>query len=199
MNRSFLLALAAACIALPVSLHTQAPVAPEEVVRIHAPPAGLRTPTVGTVLDVRRDTLVVQTSELDTIRGGTLLNQRVIPLSSVWSLEVPVGRRSRARGAAIGGLAGTGTGLLAAALHKKFSIRHTEPAPCPPNVDPCTATRLQPYPQSRSVGIVVTGAVIGTAAGAVWSGRRWRHVFPVTAEGRVTESGGVQVSGTLRF
>jgi hypothetical protein len=199
--RRTLLALAALLAAhAPAAAQGGPPVRPEQVVRVHAPAAGLRGPTIGTVLDVRADSLFIQTSVRDSILGGSVPRQRAIALRDVWRLEVEAGTRSRTRGALIGTLVGTGVGVGAAALHMKFSIRRSEYLPC--EAEPCPfppESRLEPYPREKFVGITAAGTLLGAAAGTVFSGRRWRHVLPVAPAAGGAPNGGMQVSGTVRF
>lgn len=195
MRFAVLSALLACALTAPLAAQADLPVRPEQVVRVRAPAVGLRERTVATVLEVRPDSLVLQTSRLDTIRGGAVLEQHRLALHNVWSLEVQEGRRSRLRGGVLGMVIGTGVGVGAAALHMRFSNRPGDVVPCngpecpfPPEI------QLRPYPRDRFVKITLVGTVLGTAAGSVFSGRRWRHVFPIAPA-----PGGVQVSGTIRF
>lgn len=195
-------ALAALLCAASAPAAAQA-VQPEQVVRVQAPAAGLRRLTIGTVLDVRRDTLIIQTAQRDTIRGGSILQQRAVPLSAVRRLEVEAGTASRTRGAVLGTLIGTASGLTAAALHMRFSIRKEEQVPCPIEENPeCQFAepewRKLPYPREKFWAITGVGTVLGTVTGAVFSGRRWRSV-PVAPAVSAAPGGGMELSGTLRF
>lgn len=192
--------------ALLCALHTpaaaqQAPVQPDQVVRVQAPAAGLRGLTIGTVVDVRGDSVTLQLSQRDTIRGGEVLQQRAVALRDVHRMEVAVGTASRTRGAVLGTAIGTGAGLAAAALHMRFSNRPSESVPCDYIADPLCLpeSRLLPYEREKFVGITVAGTLLGTAAGAVFSGRRWRHVYPVAPAAGSAPGGGLELGATLRF
>lgn len=195
--------------ALVCALHApaaaqQAPVRAEQVVRVQAPAAGLRKLTIGTVVDVRGDTVTLQVARRDTIRGGSVLQQTRVPLRDVYRMEVAVGQASRTRGAVLGTAIGTGAGLAAAALHMRFSARAREDVPCTeatpiPSCPLIPESRLEPYPREKLVGITAAGALLGTAAGAVFSGRRWRHVYPVAPAAAAAPGGGMALGGELRF
>lgn len=190
-------ALLASALTAPLAAQADLPVRPEQVVRVRAPAVGLRERTVATVLAVQPDTLVLQTSRPDTIRGGAVLEQHRLALRDVWALEVQEGRRSRVRGGLLGMAIGTGVGLGAAALHMRFSNRPGDTVPCNDGPAECPfppEVQLRPYPRDRFIKITLAGTVLGTAAGTLFSGRRWRHVFPIAPA-----AGGVQVSGTIRF
>jgi len=182
----------------PSSLAAQAPVEPEQEVRVLAPSVGLGRPTIGTVLDTRGDTLVIQTTGYDPASPDRMMTQRDVPLADVWSLEVPTGSRARVRGILVGGLAGTALGLAAALVDRELSIKAGEEDRCTVDDFSCVDP-FSTYPGSRSVAITLSGTAVGLAAGALWPGRRWRHVLPVTPQASVEADGGVTVSGTVRF
>lgn len=204
MRRTVLALSALVCVLhSPAFAQTSAPVRPEQVVRVQAPAAGLRRLTIGTVVDVRRDTVLVQVAEHDTLRGGEVLQQRAVALRDVYRMEVLAGRGSRTRGALLGTVIGTGAGLAAAALHMRFSARANEDLPCTePDPADCPLfprTRLVEYPREKFVGITAAGTVLGTVAGAVFSGRRWRHVYPVAPAAGSAPGGGMELGAALRF
>ncbi|HEX6371057.1 MAG TPA: hypothetical protein VF006_19220 [Longimicrobium sp.] len=206
MNRilAALAALAPAC----APAHAQGPIAvqPEQEVRIQAPASGLRRLTIGTVMSVSADTVVVQTAVRDTVRGGRVLGQHAVPVAHLWRLEVLSGRGDPARGMAKGALVGAGAGVLGALFHKSFSRRESRFAPCDPALPPeqcplVPEVRLDPYDHTRSAVIVGAGAVIGVVVGALKPGRTWRSVLPRPAEAAAgpARGGGVRVEGTIRF
>lgn len=205
MRRAVFALVALACAQhSPAAAQQDAPVRAEQVVRVHAPAAGLRRPTIGTVVDVRGDTVMLQVAQPDPIRGGSMLQQRAVPLRDVYRMEVAAGSASRARGSVLGAAIGTGAGLAATALHMRFSARRRVDVPCEdttpiPECPLIPKTRFVEYPRERIVGITLAGTVLGTAAGAVFSGRRWRHVYPVAPAAGSAPGGGMELGAALRF
>ncbi len=206
MKRVLFTLAAPALACVPVRAQSSLPVRPEQQVRIQAPRSGLPRLTHGRVMSVGADSIVVQTAVRDTVHGGRVLGQYAVPLADVWRLEVLAGRRSPAGGMAKGALVGTGAGMLAVMVHKRFSTRPYEDVPCDPALPPQQCpfppeTRLVPYDNGRAAAIVGAGAVLGMVVGALEPGRTWRAVLPraIDAEAGPARGGGVRVEGTIRF
>jgi hypothetical protein len=198
MHFRHILVLAAHLLLLPSALVAQSSVEAEQQVRIHAPDAGIERGTIGTVLDVKGDTLVLQTTGYHPQRVGMQLTQRNVPLSSIESLEVPTGTQNRLQSSIVGAVIGTGLGALAATVDRSYSLAAFDQPPCPSTAIRCREV-FPAYPGSRSVAITVTGTALGTVAGYLWPGRRWRRVNPYAPQAAIDADGNVHLSGTVRF
>ncbi|HEX2208893.1 MAG TPA: hypothetical protein VHG93_14535 [Longimicrobium sp.] len=179
-------------------------VRPEQEVRIQAPGAGLRRLTIVTVMEVKADTLVVQTAVPVRLRSGRELRQHAVPLAQVRRLDVLAGTRNRAGGMAKGAVIGAGAGVLGALFHKSFSRREIVYEECPPEDLECffePDRSLSPYDHTQSAVIVGAGAVLGMVVGGIKPGRSWRSALPLPVEAAVgpAQGGGVRLEGTIRF
>lgn len=101
-THTFAVAVAAALLAAPAAAQNTLPLRPEQRVRIVAPAAGLTQPTVGTVVEMRGDTALLQMAA----------SQLAVPVADIISVEWSRGT-SRLGGALLGGVIGAGLGYVA--------------------------------------------------------------------------------------
>jgi hypothetical protein len=169
---------------------------PEQRVRVQAPGLNIHSRTAATVIEVRRDTLVVQIGSRNRVTGEALGVQTALPFTEITRLEVSQGKGNRARNAAFGLVVGTAAGAAAAVLHDRLSIGPTDSVrvPCQIGVDcPFGYRNGPPEPDSREKVIITgVGAGLGLLFGALFPADRWIAV-PVRPRVRVVPAGG---SGT---
>lgn len=199
-----LAALVVAC--APAYAQSAVNVRPEQEVRLVAPRSGFDEFTIGTVMEVRADTLVVQVMGRDTVRDALVPAQHAIPISHLAVLEVHAGSGNRRTGVMYGALTGTGVGIAAAVFHRRFSDRDfQESCVDTPNGEECAVfpgAPYEPYENWKSAAIIGAGTVAGIAVGVLKPGRAWRNVLPAAVDAlgaAPAPGGGVRVEGRIRF
>ena len=178
MVRTSLLACALGAVLAASPARAQQPstttLAPDQRVRIALPVEGGYRRVAGTVLEARGDTILLE------VRGM----QEKVALSSVHTLEISRGRRSRLRDGLTGGVLGTavGAGLgiyLRENAHRTRVLRHRDLCTVPG--DPSTCVR-ESYvatvqaPLFTTIGVSLAGTALGALAGAMLPGDRWQVV-----------------------
>lgn len=148
----------------------QAPIGPEDRIRIVAPAAGLHEPVAGTVLQVRADTVVLQMNAV----------QMTVPISAIRTLERSAGQGSRVRYGIYGGLLGTALGYAAGQVQYRAQAGYFR-------------DRQVHGRDSHVVEFTVAGAALGALVGALLPGERWKPA-PVLQSFVPAGAGGAGVS-----
>ncbi|HEX2078257.1 MAG TPA: hypothetical protein VHG08_11130 [Longimicrobium sp.] len=165
----FAIVLAGALLAAPAGAQNAVDLRPEQRVRIVAPAAGITQPTVGTVVEMRGDTALLQMTA----------SQVAVPVADITSIEWSRGT-SRLGGALIGGVIGGGVGYVAAGARTEVA----------------RSNRRELGSDTRLL-FAGAGAAAGVFLGSLIGEERWRRV-PVYAGAAPGGSGG-ELALRLRF
>lgn len=141
-----------------------------------------RRPLVGTVSRLDATAVELQTADRN--------QPTLVPRDAITRVEISVGRRSRSRGALIGGSLGAAIGVIA--------VLATPGEPCEPNLFGCP-----PFGITKGMASVLIGG-IGAASGALIGslippGERWKA--PAAGRLSIAPAGarGVQAALSFRF
>lgn len=136
-------------------------------IRVSAPKEGIYSTTMGTIVELRPDSLVVE------VRGL----QENVARSSIVRLDVSEGRRSTIGATTFGAAMGLAAGYGAGWLHHKLAVEGED-------VDAYSGKA-----RDRRPLFVLGGGVLGAVVGALRPGERWK-IMPLSFVASGGPSGG---------